>query len=45
MNRAKDSERTDDNLVSFEKRFNTYLKETCLVIELFATKDLVKKVV
>jgi adenylate kinase len=44
MERAKTSGRSDDNLESLKKRFDTYQNETKPVIELFESKNLIKKI-
>jgi len=44
LERAKTSGRSDDNLESLKKRFDTYQNETKPVIELFESKNLIKKI-
>ncbi|CAH0563357.1 unnamed protein product [Brassicogethes aeneus] len=41
---AAGSGRTDDNLESLKKRFNTYVQETKPIIDHYATMDLVKTI-
>jgi UMP-CMP kinase family protein len=44
MERSKTSGRSDDNPESMKKRFDTYQNETKPVIELFETKNLIRKI-
>ncbi|KAF8820567.1 UMP-CMP kinase [Cardiosporidium cionae] len=44
LSRAKESGRTDDNLVTIEKRFNLYNKETSQIIRWFESRNKTKHV-
>ncbi len=44
MHRAKVSGRTDDNIESIEKRFDTYREQTSPIIEMFREKGKVNEV-
>ncbi len=44
LKRSVTSARTDDNAAAFEKRFDTYLKDSLPIIQMYEKMGLVKKV-
>ena len=44
MKRAANSGRTDDNLTSFNKRFDVFMNETSVVLGIFEKKGLLRRV-
>ena len=44
MKRSENSGRTDDNVTSFNKRFDTFNNETMVVLRMFDKQGLLRKV-